>query len=536
MSYCSHVSFLRMLRRAAAASTMLMLAAGAIGGQQPSTPELKVNVRLVTLDIVVTDKKGNPVTNLTRDDFKVYEDGQLQRIRTFEPPSAHLMPLGPDGKPRLVVTSAADLPRIGNAPVTLLVLDELNTSFSDMSFARQSLEKYLMAQPEILNQPTALLVAGNSKFQLLQDYTQRRADVLAALKAHFPEYPWKMANGGNGGPNAVERIVQSLSSLLQIAEATRGTPGRKNVIWVGVNAPSVDLKQADPVTVKEMNDVVKRVTQTLLATRVAVYYINPTINSSATVGIMVPGQTDDSDTFVDYDPFTADVNFDEFAPATGGKIFLSRNDVNNEIADSIDNGNTYYSISYSPTNSNDDPAKFRDIRIKLSNPNLIAVTREGYYPESENANNGQADGSLSTAQRHSTLEMEMSQAALSALTYNGLALTATEAEDKKLWRITVDGKDLSWTPAPNGMVFAEVTAMEVAFDDRANGGKAHAGAKSKMLSHIARELQSQRRVDMPPSSATLFELPLDIPKGTTRVRLILRDAVSGRIGTFDATP
>jgi VWFA-related protein len=449
------------------------------------------------------------------------------------------MPQPPDGKPRVVVSSAADLPKIGNAPVTILVLDELNTAFADMSFARQSLEKYLLAQPEVLNQPTALLVASNTRFQLLQDYTQKRADVLAALKAHFPEYPWKMANGGKGGPNAVERIVQSLSSLLQIAEATRGTPGRKNVIWVGVNAPSVDLTYADPVTTQEMTDLVKRVTQTLLATRVAVYYIDPTANSSATVGIMVPGDTADDDTFVDVDPFTADINFDEFAPATGGKIFLSRNDVNNEIATSIDNGNTYYSITYTPTSTSEDAAKFRNITIKLTKPNLIATTREGYYPEGENTNNVQANASLSAAQRASVLQMEMSQAALSAMSYNGLSLAAQKSGDSKQWQISVDAKNLSWlpTPAANGMQVAEVTAMAVAFDDRGNGNGA--GAKSraagKMLGHVSRELQSERKADSVAGTAT-FQLPLDVPAGTTRVRLILRDAVSGRIGTLDINP
>ena len=410
-----------------------------------------------------------------------------------------------------------------------------------MSFARQSLEKYLLAQPEILNQPTALLVASNTKFQLLQDYTQKRADVLAALKAHFPEYPWKMANGGKGGPNAVERIVQSLSSLLQIAEATRGTPGRKNVIWVGVNAPAVDLSYADPVTTQEMTDLVKRVTQTLLATRVAVYYIDPTANSSAIAGLMVPGDTADTDSFVEGDPFNANINFDEFAPATGGRIFLSRNDVNNEIASSIDNGNTYYSLSYTPTNPSENAAKFRNIAIRLTNPNLIATTREGYYPEAENTNNTQADTSLSATQRAHVLQLEMSQAALSALAYNGLSLSAQKSADNKQWLISVDTKNLSWTPAPtiapNGTQVAEVTAMAVAFDDRPNGGgvKARPGDKSKMLGHVSRELQSQRAPGSSPATVT-FQLPVDIPAGATRMRFILRDAVSGSIGTLDLKP
>jgi VWFA-related protein len=511
-----------------------LLAAASARAQQAPVPNIKVNVRLVTLDIVVTDKKGSLVTNLTKDDFQVYEDKQQQTIRTFEPPSAHLMPSSPGGKAQVVVTSTADLPKIGNAPVTILVLDELNTAFADMSFARQSLEKYLLAQPEVLNQPTALLVASNTKFQLLQDYTQKRADVLAALKAHFPEYPWKMANGGKGGPNAVERIVQSLSSLLQIAEATRGTPGRKSVIWVGVNAPSVDLTNADPVTTRELPDLVKRVTQTLLATRVAVYYIDPTANTSATVGIMVPGDSSDEDSFVQGDALTADINFDEFAPATGGKILLSRNDVNNEIAASIDNGNTYYTLSYTPTSVSEDAAKFRNIRIKLTNPDLVATTREGYYPEGENTNNVQTDASIGAKQRASVLQMEMSQAALSAMAYNGLALAAQKSTDDKQWQIDVDAKGLSWTQAPNGAQVAEVTAMAVAFNDRGNGAgtKPAAGDKSKMLGHVSRELQSVQKAG-DAAGAVTFQLPADIPAGATRVRIILRDAVSGKIGTID---
>jgi VWFA-related protein len=504
-----------------------------MAAQTATQPVFRVNTRIVILDVVVTDKKGNVVNNLKQDDFTVYEDKQLQTIRTFEPPSAHVMPPSPDGKP--LVTSAADLPRIGNAPVTILVLDELNTAFSDMAFARQSLQKYLNAQPEILNQPTALLVASNTKFQLLQDYTQKRADVLSALKAHFPEYPWKMANSGKSGPGAVERISQTLASLLQIAEASRGTPGRKNIIWVGVNAPGVDLINADPVTEQAVTSIVKRVTQTLLAARVTVFYIDPTINSSATVGVMVPGDDSDSDTFVDTDPFGSDINFNEFAPATGGKIFMSRNDVNNEIATSIDNGASYYTLSYSPANHNEDASKYRNIKIKLSDPNLIATTREGYYPEADNANNMAADTTLDAKQRTGMLQLELSEAALSTLAYNGLAITVQKSANKKTWRLTIASKGLTWSPQADGSQSTEITALAVAFDDSRNNskGKYRTIGKSKMLGHIAHELTGERKANDPASDAATFELPVVIPSGTSRLRFVVRDAVSGKIGTFD---
>lgn len=48
------------------------------------TPQVfRVTVNLVQLDVAVTDKKGNYVTNLGPWDFKIYEDGILQKVATF---------------------------------------------------------------------------------------------------------------------------------------------------------------------------------------------------------------------------------------------------------------------------------------------------------------------------------------------------------------------------------------------------------------------------------------------------------------------
>jgi len=45
---------------------------------------LKVDVNLVNIFATVKDSQGNFVTNLTKDDFRIYEDGQLQDIQIFE--------------------------------------------------------------------------------------------------------------------------------------------------------------------------------------------------------------------------------------------------------------------------------------------------------------------------------------------------------------------------------------------------------------------------------------------------------------------
>jgi Ca-activated chloride channel homolog len=47
--------------------------------------QLKVDVSLVSVDVGVYDRKGEAVTTLAREDFLLFEDGQKQEIRSFEP-------------------------------------------------------------------------------------------------------------------------------------------------------------------------------------------------------------------------------------------------------------------------------------------------------------------------------------------------------------------------------------------------------------------------------------------------------------------
>ncbi len=154
-----------------------------------------------------------------------------------------------------------------------------------------------------------------------------------------------------------------MAAVIQIAEASSGTPGRKNVIWVGVNAPGVSVVGADPDVKKGLDRLTRNLTQTLLDDRITMYYINPTINDSATVGVMVPGDAPTQTPSSTPIPSAPSVNFNEFGPATGGSILYSNNDINKEIATSINDGGTYYTLSYSPSNNNADPAKYRNITV-----------------------------------------------------------------------------------------------------------------------------------------------------------------------------
>ena len=84
------------------------------------------------------------------------------------------------------------------------------------------------------------------------------------------------------------------------------------------------------------------------------------------------------------DPFAADVNFGIFVNETGGKLFYNRNDVDALIGRSQQLGSEYYTLTYQP-HEGDADGRFRRIRVTLRNPNLVAITKAGYFAPSANA-------------------------------------------------------------------------------------------------------------------------------------------------------
>ncbi|MGA7614861.1 MAG: VWA domain-containing protein [Thermoanaerobaculia bacterium] len=92
-----------MKRFAAVASALLMLLEGLPAFAQ-TDPQQKqpgfsatIDVRVINIDVVVTDKKGNPIKGLKKGDFEVLENGTPQKITNFSEISVPAQP--PTKKP-----------------------------------------------------------------------------------------------------------------------------------------------------------------------------------------------------------------------------------------------------------------------------------------------------------------------------------------------------------------------------------------------------------------------------------------------------
>src|SRR5688572_13710372 len=69
------------------ASPSRLAALAGTGDQSTATaqnpPTFRSGVRLIEVDVFVTDREGRFVRSLTQDDFELVENGKAQEIRTF---------------------------------------------------------------------------------------------------------------------------------------------------------------------------------------------------------------------------------------------------------------------------------------------------------------------------------------------------------------------------------------------------------------------------------------------------------------------
>ena len=309
---------------------------------QPGDYVLKVSTQLVDLDIVVTDKQGNIVDNLSKNDFKVLEDKQPQTILNFDRPLAHALP------GNLEINSTQELDRAApEAPVSIIVLDEINTRFEDEVFARYSLQKYLKTQNDMLPQPTMLVAITVDHFIVLRDYTTSRKEIVDALDHHFIAYPWR-----SNGNWQNEQISQAFASLRQVAQAT--TPAiAATKTWSGSAAdfPASRCKICWTSSADALETAIAACTNMLRDARITLYTVDPTGLSAG------PNETDINGGTMD-DPFGGEVNFNALATATGGRTFLNRNDVDNLITARVcETAPSSTPSPYKPSTRSDDPAR-----------------------------------------------------------------------------------------------------------------------------------------------------------------------------------
>src|SRR2546428_1816214 len=286
---------------------------------------IRVNVDQVSVDVTVTDKNGNLIKGLTKDNFKVYEDKMEQSITNFAPV---------------------------DAPITVVLLVEYN------KVIWYALYEVLVASYEFVQQirpeDWVAVVAYDIRPEILTDFTQNKGEVYNALRRlNYPA--WSEANFYDATIDVLNRVQE--------------TDGKVAVVMLTSGLDTFSKANLD-----KMLKAIKN-------TSAIIYPISIGGNVRARYEDRLPAETR-------LDFYQADAVLKECAKATGGMAFFPRFQAEypNIFQDISNMLRGQYRLSYVSTNTAKD-GKFRKIRVEAKaeiagKPLELKVrAREGYYAE-----------------------------------------------------------------------------------------------------------------------------------------------------------
>ena len=355
---------------------------------------LRSNTRLVVVDVVATDSRGQVIGDLKPGDLIIFEDGKAQKMSnfTFHPP----------GKTDVALNSHLPVSVITNAPafqassLNVMLLDTLNGDFAEQAYVKDQLLKYLARAQ--FTRPIAIF-ALEERLVLLHDFTTDAAVLKSAVERFKPParnndaetVPSRAsAFSTHGDFHTNDRdIGTTLNQLNALAKTLAGYPGRKNLIWLSESFPvnlfpdfmangasgmcngdsnncvgsgiknetsrtsaggsPVDLDR-EPMegsgegSYKDYALLIKKVSDALMNAQVAVYAVD-----AGAVG--------------KDERISSHVTMSEMADRTGGKAFINTNDLVASMSSSVDDGSTYYTLEYYPENKKWD-GQFRSIQVR----------------------------------------------------------------------------------------------------------------------------------------------------------------------------
>jgi len=217
---------------------------------------------------------------------------------------------------------------------------------------------------------------------------------------------------------------------------------------------------------------------------------------------------------------TGELVFEQIAPQTVGRIFRGLNDLDAQIATSVQDGDSFYGLSYYPTNRVLN-GKFRTLRVIMRNPQLTARTRNGYY----------ASPDLPPSLEE--MDTLLSRAVINPLSYHSLevqasaSLSGSQLRTAKI-RVDIDSSELHWETPESGKHRCELTVVTAGFS-----------LKGQVVAHVVKELEvvvDDKKYAELKKEGMVMNLAMALPPTAVRMRVVARDSTNGNMGTADLTP
>lgn len=518
-------------------------------GQNTTSTEnkspIKVNTQLVVETVVVTDKKGNPIPDLTEKDFSVTEDGAPQRIAFFEhqtlPQSASPAPITPSEASnvtlyhKLARTQIAPEPtgnvRYKDRRLLALYFDMTAMGPAEQMRALGAAKKFVQTEMSSADMVAILRYTGGS-VDVLQDFTSDRARLLSILETlivgedqAWQESPDDASTSDTGtafGQDDSEFNTfnndRQLAALQTAAKMMAHLSEKKSLIYFagGLRLHGLDNQAQLHATIDDAIragvsfwpvDARGLVAQAPLG--------DATQGSQGNIGMY----TGAAALAVTTDLQQSQDTLYALAADTGGKALLDYNDLAKGIVQAQQSISSYYILGYYTSNAAQD-GKFRRVKIAV-NTNVAANLdyRQGYYAAKQFSK-------FTNADKERQLE--------DALMLNDPITELTIAMEIDYFQLN---RAEYFVP-----IVVKIPGRELALAKRRGADHTLLDFIGEIKDEYGSTVSNMRdKIDIKISDATALELakrPIQYDTGFTllpgkyMIKFLARDAETGRIGTY----
>jgi len=555
---------------------------------------IRTQTSLVEISVVAQDSSGRAVTDLSRNDFTLYDNGKPVPIDEFSAVSLQRAP-------------AETLPpntfsnRVGGQPIiTVVLLDGLNTSFQDQSWARTEVVRFLeKLRPE---DRVGIMMLGEHLY-VLQNFTSNPQILLAALRNAKVRNPREVAGSAPPPPNPDEADSASVNVMGSPVPASVDPSGQGGATSNAALAPiassaaagaaaglageAVAMAQQEAIMNQFLGhesayfqvDSVQRTLDALIA--IANYLAHFPgrknliwVSSAFPISIgfdtpRAPGDTRDqihftSDLEHSYKVLNSALNnasmaiypvdarglvagapgttnwnnlyssqdtMNELASATGGRAFVNTNDIARAMRAAADDSQASYELGFYPHDIKWNN-QFHALKVKVSRPGVHLRYRQGYFATKE-APKTQKTGD------QDKVDTQFNQALYSPLDSPGLGLRVTL---EKVTHLADTRRVLGTDKVVPYHKDRALLAIDVdAHDIKLQGGSvqlalvlAQTGADGKVLDAARYDMKMRvaaSGVQRLLGQGLRMDKWVDLVQGATTLELVVRDPSSGVFGS-----
>jgi VWFA-related protein len=549
--------------------------APAAAREEPRTFAGKVD--LVTVDVVVTDKKGNPVTGLSASDFSVEEEGAPQAISSFE---AVELPAAPSEAPAPRAPVSTNMrPHHAASRTFLILFDDLHMTHEDGPPAQAAIAAFLEKGVREGDYVSLLASSGESWWNTRME--GGRADLLAVLRRlegrRLPDgrldrlSDWEAMRIAQYNDTLVGERVYRRFQMLRLTEdaafpasrveQTRSQREEDTTLYGrGINEMMVETRAAETYRdVRERGtralatleraldsllgakgrktlilvsdgfildtamDGFKQVVQAARRSNVAIYFVNTRglkgLGGLYGADMIEPVvQRDTGAVMADLTQEAAGA--EHLANDTGGLVVRNTNDLEGGIQRIARESLSYYLLGYNPSGK-PNPGTYRRIKVNVKAKDVVVRARRGYYVprEGEPATTGKGERADADLQR---------------------ALDSPYLTDEIPMRMTAYVREEVVLGKARTLLAAEIGVKDLALREREDGRRV--GTLHLLLTVAHRDSSEFRREDKeveivlrpgkdgPEEAWYAVSREFTLEKGWYQAKLVVRDGHDKRLG------